>query len=157
MTSDQDPALVRLDETDLTLANAADDLRGRKAVDVNGDEIGEIDGLTMDLQERRLRFIHVGSGEFLGIGEKKVLIPVDAITHVDSDSVRIDKTREHVAEAPLYDRAVDVRPGSAGESHAGITFGPEYYNSLYRHFGHLPYWTTGYAYPNFARTEPPHH
>ena len=53
--------------------------------------------------ERRVRFLDVASGGFLGIGQDMTLIPVDAITAITEDEVRIGQTRENVADAPAYD------------------------------------------------------
>jgi hypothetical protein len=47
--------------------------------------------------------MEVASGGFLGLGESKSLIPVEAITRMTPDAVYIGHTREHVAGAPRYD------------------------------------------------------
>lgn len=129
--------LIRLDDTALILAEPADDLRGRKVVDRNGDEVGSVDGLIIDEKERRARFLEVGSGGFLGLGEKKQLIPVDAITRVDEEVVHISTERTHVAGAPVYDPEVV----------------PErrYYEDLYGYYEYPPFWAPGYMYPGFRR------
>ena len=46
--------LVRLDDVGLTLADPADDLRGRTVMDLNGDEVGKVDGLLIDEDEQRV-------------------------------------------------------------------------------------------------------
>jgi hypothetical protein len=53
--------LVRLDDTDLTLADPADDVRGKSVVDTNGDEVGEVDGLIIDQEERRVRLLQLSA------------------------------------------------------------------------------------------------
>lgn len=133
MTTDP-PVLVRLSDTDLTLASEADDVRGRQAVDRNGDEIGEVDDLILDPDERRVRFLQVGAGGFLGLGEQKQLIPVDAVSGVDDDAVHVDKDRELIAAAPAYDPDLVRQPD---------------YESLYGHYGYTPFWTAGYVYPPY--------
>ncbi len=50
-----------------------------------------------------MRFLEVGSGGFLGIGETTFLLPVEAVTKVDEDSVRVNQRRDRVAGAPKYD------------------------------------------------------
>jgi sporulation protein YlmC with PRC-barrel domain len=126
--------LVRLDDTDLELADPADDVRGKTLVDRVGHEIGEIDGLLIDREERRVRLLQVGSGGFLGIGKQKVLVPVDAVTDVD-DTVHIDRNRENIAGGPVYDP--EIVPGRTDLA------------DLYRYHGFVPYWTTGYLPPRF--------
>ncbi|MGI8485269.1 MAG: PRC-barrel domain-containing protein, partial [Thermomicrobiales bacterium] len=83
-------SLVKLGDTDLTVANPAEDIRGRKVVDKNGDDIGDVDALMIDTDEAKVRFIQIGAGGFLGIGEKHFLIPVDAITSINDDTVHVD-------------------------------------------------------------------
>jgi hypothetical protein len=41
-----------------------------------------------------MRFLDVGAGGFLGLGEKHFLIPVEAVTGVGEDGVTINRNRE---------------------------------------------------------------
>lgn len=126
--------LVRLDDTDLVVADPAEDVRGTKVLDSNGDHIGDVDSIVIDEEEKKVRFLEVGSGGFLGIGEQKRLVPVDAVTAVD-DVVRIDQKRDTVAASAAFDpELVPAR---------------EYYDELYRHYGYTPFWAPGYVYPPF--------
>jgi len=118
----------------LTTRDRAEDIRWRKVVDAAGEEIGEIEALLLDDQEEKVRFLRVASGGFLGIGQSKVLIPVEAISKIDRDVVRVDQTREHIASAPKYDpELVDDR----------------YYEGLYGYYGFQPFWGAGYVYPPY--------
>jgi sporulation protein YlmC with PRC-barrel domain len=125
-------ALVKLSDTELTLADRAEDIRGRKALDTAGEDLGEVDDLFIDDQEQKVRFLQISSGGFLGLGATKFLIPVDAIARITEDAVYINQSRERVAGAPRYDPAlVDER----------------YVSDLYGHYGYPPYWGPGYRYP----------
>lgn len=137
MAAERHPVLVRLKDTDLVVAGEDADVRGRTMVDKDGQEIGKIDGLLVDPDEQQVRFLQVGSGGFLGIGEDKQLVPVDAVTAVEEDTVRIDQDREHVAGASVYDPKLEVPPE------------PDYVEGLYGHYGYLPYWSAGYRYPDY--------
>jgi hypothetical protein len=97
------PQIVRLRDTDQTVSSSDEDIRGRMAKDKDGRDLGTIEGLLIDQAERKVRFMEVGSGGFLGLGESKSLIPVEAIRRVTPDAVYIGHTREHVAGAPRYD------------------------------------------------------
>jgi hypothetical protein len=101
--ADKVPQLTRLRDTDRTVSSSDEDIRGRMAKDKDGRDLGTIEGLLIDEAERKVRFMEVASGGFLGLGESKSLIPVDAITRVTPDAVYIGHTREHVAGAPRYD------------------------------------------------------
>jgi sporulation protein YlmC with PRC-barrel domain len=133
MAQDMQKSLVRLKDTDLTVP-AEDDVRGVKVVDREGEQVGEVDALLVDEQDRRVRFLEVGSGGFLGIGEEKRLIPVDAVVRVDDDAVQVDLTRQAVAGSPVYDPDV-------------VQDTPDYYEGLYGHYGYAPFWAPGYVYP----------
>lgn len=126
--------LVRLDDSDLTLANLADDVRGHTVLDRDGQEIGEVDGLLIDRDERRVRLLQVASGGFLGIGKQKILVPVDAVTDVN-ENVHIDTDHEHVANGPAYDPELAIDRPTV--------------NDLYGYYGYLPYWGAGYLYPGY--------
>jgi sporulation protein YlmC with PRC-barrel domain len=127
-------ALVKLSDTNLTLASRAEDIRGRDVLDTAGDEIGKVDDLLIDEQEQKVRFLQVSSGGFLGLGATKFLIPVDAIMRMTEDAVYISHARERLAGAPRYDPSlVDER----------------YLGDVYGYYGYSPYWGPDYRYPGY--------
>jgi sporulation protein YlmC with PRC-barrel domain len=127
-------ALVKLSDTNLTLANRAEDIRGRDVLDTAGEDIGKVDDLLIDEQEQKVRFLQVSSGGFLGLGATKFLIPVDAITRMTEDAVYISQARERLAGAPRYDPSlVDER----------------YLSDVYGYYGYSPYWGPDYRYPGY--------
>jgi CBS domain-containing protein/sporulation protein YlmC with PRC-barrel domain len=133
-TNDIKARLVRLSDTNLTLAEHAEDIRGLKSLDVSGEELGSVNDLFIDEQERKVRFLEVSSGGFLGLGATKFLLPVEAITRITADVVHINQSRERVAGAPQYDPAlVEER----------------YVSDVYSHYGYPPYWGPGYRYPPY--------
>jgi CBS domain-containing protein len=133
-TNDIKARLVRLSDTNLTLADPAEDIRGFKILDVSGEELGSVNDLFIDEQERKVRFLEVSSGGFLGLGATKFLLPVEAITGITADVVHINQSRERVAGAPQYDPAlVEER----------------YVSDVYSHYGYPPYWGPGYRYPPY--------
>ena len=75
--------LVRLSDSDLVTANPEDDLRGKDVYDPHGQRIGSVEDLYIDRREREMRFLEMGTGGgFLGIGERRFLVPVEAVTKV---------------------------------------------------------------------------
>ena len=127
--------LSKLTGTGMTVNNATDDMRGRKVTDAEGKDAGKVHDVFVDGRERKARFLLVEHGGFVGIGEKKSVIPVDAITRTTSDDVYINDTYEHIAEAPGYD------PDLVNDR--------DYQSSIYGYYGYAPYWSAGYAYPGF--------
>jgi CBS domain-containing protein/sporulation protein YlmC with PRC-barrel domain len=126
--------LVRLSDTNLTLAEQAEDIRGLKALDSAGEELGTVNDLFIDEQERKVRFLEVASGGFLGLGATKFLLPVEAISRITPDVVHINQSRERVAGAPGYD------PTLVEERYA---------SDVYSHYGYPPYWRDDYHYPPY--------
>lgn len=109
------------------------DVRGREVKDTNGTGIGTIADLLIDERQKKVRFMLVEHGGFLGFGETKSLIPVEAITKITEHHVLIDQSGERVTAAPAYDpKLIDD-----GLHHAGV----------YQHYGYAPYWGVGYR-PN---------
>ena len=127
-TTRQATTMLRtLSDTGEMVAHADEDVRGRKVVDDAGEEIGSVDGLMIDGEEK-VRFLRVASGGFLGLDRTRVMIPVEAITRVMPHAVSIDRGREHLRGAPLYDPAL-VEDTDRG-----------YWGSLYGYYGYAPYW-----------------
>lgn len=127
--------LVKLGDTNLTVSDQREDIRGRRVVDRAGGEIGDVDALMIDERERKVRFIQVASGGFLGIGERTFLLPVDAVRGVGGDAVQVDQTRERMIGSPAYD--------------PDLTYERDYYGDVAGYYGYAPYWTPGYAYPAY--------
>jgi sporulation protein YlmC with PRC-barrel domain len=126
--------LRRLGESGLTVSFPEEDVRGRRVLDREGEELGTVDDLLVDDRDHKVRFLQVASGGILGLGEQKVMIPVDAIAQIVEDAVHVDQTREHVAGAPRYDPSVTR---------------DTYWEEVYGYYGYGPYWSAGYVYPPF--------
>ena len=62
MTDVKSRSLVKLGETDLTIATKDEDIRGRDVVDNTGEKIGEVSALMLDEGESKVRFLEVASG-----------------------------------------------------------------------------------------------
>jgi sporulation protein YlmC with PRC-barrel domain len=128
-------ALEPLSQSGVTVRDPNEDIRGRKVLDRDGEELGTVKDLFIDRAEMRIRFMELGAGGILGIGEETFLIPIDAITDIDEDAVRIDQTVSHVAGGPRY------QPDMEEDR--------DYYGDVYAHYDVPPYWGTGYAYPKY--------
>ncbi len=132
MTRNENATIYTLGDRGLTIDGSANDVRGRKVKDKDGNPIGTVAELLVDDQERRVRFLLVEHGGVLGFGETKTLIPVNAVTETTDKEVVIDQSRDRVASAPGYDPdLVDDRP---------------YHASIYDHYGYVPYWSEGYPF-----------
>jgi sporulation protein YlmC with PRC-barrel domain len=140
--------LVRLSDTELTIANPAEDIRDRTVVDRDGEDIGEVEDLLIDAHEKRVRLLEVASGGFLGLGKTKFLLPVEAITRISDDTVYVNQTRQYIAGAPHYDPdLIHQEAGETGEK--GYYSERGYYSDVYQYYGYPPYWDPGAVYPPY--------
>jgi sporulation protein YlmC with PRC-barrel domain len=117
--------LLRLGDPDFVPANPEDDLRGKAVYDAQGQRIGGVEDLYIDRKEREVRFLEVGAGGFLGIGERHFLVPVEAVTQVVEDRVTIEPERTQKVEGPApFD--TKVAPPSADDHRADDYASPPY-------------------------------
>ncbi|MFD8427964.1 PRC-barrel domain-containing protein [Streptomyces coelicoflavus] len=135
MTADKAPMLNKISDSQQTVETPEEDVRGRKVADTDGNDIGKVEDLLVDEPERKVRFLLVAHGGFLGFGETKSFIPVEAVSHITDDQVFIDQSRERVSKAPVYD--------------PDLTDEPQYYSNVYGYYGYAPFWGPGYVYPTF--------
>lgn len=137
------PRLSRLGDHDKTVSSSDEDIRGRMVKDRDGQDVGRIEGLLIDDAEHKVRFMEVASGGFLGFGESRSFVPVEAITRITDDEVYISHTREHVVGAPPYDPDLVA-------AHSDYFFGLYPY---YGYSGYLGFFPAAVGYP-YARNEP---
>ncbi|WP_396656994.1 PRC-barrel domain-containing protein [Microbacterium sp.] len=133
--SDTTYGLVALGDSDRAVSTADEDIRGYDVKDAAGDDVGTVDDLLIDEAENRVRFLVVASGGFLGLGEHKSFLPVDAVTGVGDGEVHIGQPRGRLVGAPAYD------PSLVNER--------DYGESVYGYYGYTPFWSPGYAYPRY--------
>jgi sporulation protein YlmC with PRC-barrel domain len=126
-----------------TLAN---DILGVNVIGADDSSIGSVKDLVMD-GENRLVGLVVGVGGFLGIGEKSVAIPMDAVTIVpdvdttaatapgeatarEIEEIRVSMTREQLDDAPEFARldppapAMDAPGAAPGAAPGGMAPAP---------------------------------
>lgn len=128
--------LRRLEETDFTIAGKQPDVRGRKVLDSQGEEIGEVDDLLIDDVEMKVRMLRVEHGGILSIGTDHFLVPVDAVTSVTDGAVHIDRQRSRLTDVSGYDPAV--------------TYEETYYADVYEWWNYPAYWGLP-TYPDYGR------
>jgi uncharacterized protein YrrD len=135
MHMEETASLREIGAEGLAVTDPAEDVRGRKVLDTAGEHIGDVDDLLVDHGKHIVRFLRVAAGGFLGLGETKFLIPVDAITSIDDEAVHVNRTREHVASGPRYDPDLINKP--------------HHLTKVYEHYGSVPFWAEGYTDAGF--------
>src|SRR5215213_8310913 len=82
-------ALIKLRDSDLPRDASA------KAL-LDGD-------LYVDPEDEDVRFLAVGAGGFLGLGEKHFMVPMEAVTDTIGGGVTIEQSRQKVEGSPVLD------------------------------------------------------
>jgi sporulation protein YlmC with PRC-barrel domain len=95
-------ALVKLRDSDLPRDATAKALLDGDVYDRDGEKIGTVKDLYVD-EEEEVRFLDVGTGGFLGLGEKHLMVPMEAVTDMSGGGVTIEQSREKVEGSPDLD------------------------------------------------------
>jgi sporulation protein YlmC with PRC-barrel domain len=109
---------------------AAGTLDGDKVLSVDGDDIGKIKDIMLDVRSGRIAYAVLSSGGFLGMGDKLLAIPWSALTlDADRQCFVLDMTTESVKNAPGFDK--QHWPSMADATWA---------TSIHQYYGREPYW-----------------
>ena len=105
-------------------------LEGDEVVNANGDNLGRIEAIMLDVTSGRVAYAVLSFGGFLGMGSKLFAIPWSALT-LDARQKRfvLDASRERLESAPGFDK--DHWPSMADRAWA--TDVHDYYDAT-------PYW-----------------
>lgn len=105
---------------------------GDKVVNTEGQQLGNIKDLMIDLDDAQIAYAVLSFGGFLGLGDKLFAIPLEALTFGSEDhTVVLDVDREVLKNAPGFDK--DHWPDSA-QYEAGWLL------DIYEYYGYSPYW-----------------
>lgn len=108
---------------------------GARVENLQGESLGKIESLMLDLSQGRILYAVLSFGGFLGVGDKLFPVPTESLMFRydddgDIDKVLFDIDKERLKSAPGYER--DHLPSNADRSFAA---------SVYTHYGYSPYWT----------------
>ena len=109
---------------------AASSFEGETVVNTEGETIGEIEEIMLDVRAGRIAYAVMSVGGFLGIGEKYFAIPWHALT-MDTDNHRfiLDVDKERLKNAPGFDK--DHWPAMAD---------PRWSADVHAYYGQRAYW-----------------
>ncbi len=87
----------------LALAQA-DSIKGSAVVNADGQRIGDIQDIVLDVRQGSAEFAVVGVGGFLGVGEKNVAVPWNRLRPAGQpQSFVLDASRQTLEQAPAID------------------------------------------------------
>jgi len=104
----------------------ADHVFGHQVISSDGQKVGNLNNLVIDLESGRILYGVIGTGE----GRVGVAPQVFASTLPSNNTLRINATKQQIDGAPKFD-SVD-QPGQWGQA--------SYVSQVYSHFGQSPWW-----------------
>jgi sporulation protein YlmC with PRC-barrel domain len=109
---------------------AAATLDGDKVITSDGEHVGKISDIMLDVRSGRVAYAVLSEGGFLGMGTTLHAIPWSALTlDTDEKCFRVDITAQQLKDDPGFDK--DHWP-----SMADATWGAQ----LHAYYGRSPYW-----------------
>lgn len=79
------------------------ELRGHRVLDSGNREFGDVAGLYVDRDERKLRYLHILTTGFLGLGRKHYLIPFEEVDDEAPGMVKVRHDQETIESSPTFD------------------------------------------------------
>jgi sporulation protein YlmC with PRC-barrel domain len=110
---------------------AAATLDGNKVVSSDGEHVGKISDIMLDVRGGRVAYAVLSEGGFLGMGTTLHAIPWSALTlDTDEKCFRVDITAEQIKNEPGFDK--DHWPSMADTQWA---------TTVHQYYNREPYWT----------------
>lgn len=110
---------------------AADTLEGDRVVNPQGEELGTISDIMIDVQRGCIAYAVMSCGGFLGVADKLFAVPWSALTlDADRKCFVLDAGRDRFENAPGFDK--DHWPSMADSTWAG---------EVHDFYGVRPYWS----------------
>ncbi|MGB3222892.1 MAG: PRC-barrel domain-containing protein [Desulforhopalus sp.] len=109
---------------------SASSINGDKVKNPQGESLGKIEDLMINLESGRVTYAVLSFGGFLGLGEKYFAIPMEALTLDPEDKVFIlNVPKEKLDAKNGFDK--DNWPNMADR---------EWATGIYSHYEYKPYW-----------------
>ena len=124
-------------------AEKASDLIGMEVKNYQGDKLGKVDDLALDVETGRIVQVILSTGGFVGIGDTLYAVPPGALHHdVANKVIHLNADKETLKAAPRFETmkwAECCDPSHVGE--------------VYRYYGEQPYFTGSHENDNTPRSE----
>jgi sporulation protein YlmC with PRC-barrel domain len=109
---------------------AADTLEGNKVVTSDGENVGKISDVMLDVRSGRIAYAVLSEGGFLGMGTNLHAIPWSALTlDTDEKCFRVDIAAQQLKDDPGFDK--DHWPSMAD---------PAWGAQVHQYYKRQPYW-----------------
>lgn len=109
---------------------AADTLQGDKVVNPDGEDLGKIEAIMLDVPQGRIAYAVLSFGGLMGIGDKLFAIPWEAlILDAEDKQFILDVDKDRLKDAPGFDK--DHWPAMSDIKWA---------NQVHTFYAYRPYW-----------------
>jgi len=113
-------------------ALSASTLIGDDVINLEGESLGTIEELMIDVKNGRIAYAVLSFGGFLGIGDKLFAVPWSAMSlNTEEEAFVLDVDREMLENAPGFDK--DDWPEVVPEDDVWLM-------TVYEYYGCRPYW-----------------
>ena len=112
------------------IVSSASSMTGKVVRNLERDSLGKIKELMVDLDDGRITYAVLSFGGFLGVDEKLLAVPWDALTvDLEANGFILDIEKERLEGAPGFDK--ENWPQMADRQWA---------QNIHEYYGHRPYW-----------------
>lgn len=121
-----------------TIVWRVSELKGKNLENSTGDKLGDIKEVYIDPSNGRINYVVASVGGFLGIGDRMVAVPWDAIktTRMDNkEKLTLNTTKEQLEKAPQF------------KSDMHEIADPMWIGNVYTYYSVRPYWRDANATP----------
>jgi sporulation protein YlmC with PRC-barrel domain len=109
---------------------AADTLEGDNVYNAEGEKLGEIEHVMVDVPRGRIAYAVLSFGGFLGMGEKLFAIPWSALTlDADHHNFVLNVPKQRLKDAPGFDK-----------DHWPVMADPRWASNVHSYYATRPYW-----------------
>jgi sporulation protein YlmC with PRC-barrel domain len=109
---------------------AASTLEGDAVVNAEGEDLGTIEEIMIDVPHGRIAYAVLSFGGFMGMGDKLFAIPWSALTlDAERKCFVLDTDKDRLEQAPGFDK--DHWPSMAD---------PTWASKIHSYYGSRPYW-----------------
>lgn len=111
-------------------ALSASSLIGDGVVNPQGEDLGKVDEIMIDINSGRVAYVVLSVGGVLGMGDKLFAIPWDAVT-IDTDRqvFVLNVAKQTLEKAPGFDKSNWPQTSDA-----------EWLTGIYEYYGYKPWW-----------------
>jgi sporulation protein YlmC with PRC-barrel domain len=105
-------------------------LNGKPVLNYQGERLGHISDLMIEMPYGRIAYAVMSVGGFLGIGDKQFVVPWSALkVERDQSCLRLDADKQKLTKAPGFDK-----------QHLPSLEDRAWQSQVHAHYGTKPYW-----------------